>query len=262
MKSAQRSLVLQTPYLVFDGGMLRILKALREENPAIELLASSNSFGATDNPIVYAAGFKMRRSFFQAGIDVYEYRHYPAALRTQIPAYNELLARAVLREVDRGSTPKRPYLCIHAKGMVIDDLVAYVGSYNFDPRSISLNTEVGLLVHDPEFATAVKQSILADIQSDNSWVIARRDEPRSVESLERQLPEEVTRARIDMWPFRHTSGYALREGMQPQLPGTPPFYRNYEDVGPFPGADNEEMAFKKIITCIGTVLSGLLVPLL
>jgi len=262
MKSSQRSLVLQTPYLVVDGGMLKILKALRGENPSIELLASSNSFGSTDNPVVYAAGFKMRRSFFQAGVDVYEYRHYPAALRSQLPAYDTLLKRGSQRVLGIGVAAKRPFLCIHAKGMVIDDLVAYVGSYNFDPRSISLNTEVGLLVHDPGFAAAVKQSILADIQPENSWVIARREKPRSAEEVDRKLPEEVTRARIDMWPFRYTAGYALKEGMPPQLPGTPPFYRSYEDVGPFPGADDEDMAFKKVVTCIGTVLSGLVVPLL
>jgi phosphatidylserine/phosphatidylglycerophosphate/cardiolipin synthase-like enzyme len=262
MKSAQRSLFLQTPYLLLDGGMFTILKTLREQNPSIELLASSNSFGSMDNPLVYAAGFKLRRSYFKAGVDLYEYRHYPAVLRMQLPAYDALLKRGTQRLPDKGMTPKRPFLCIHAKGMVIDDTVAYVGSYNFDPRSISLNTEVGLLVHDPGFASLVKQSILADVQPENSWVIARREAPRSAEEVERKLPEEVTRARLDLWPFRHTAGYALKEGQSPQLPGTPPFYSNYEDVGPFPGADDEDLAFKKVVTYIGTLLSGLVVPLL
>lgn len=264
MKAAQHSLVLQTPYLLLDGGMYEILKTLREENPSIQLLASSNSFGATDNPIVYAAGFKMRRSYFRAGVDIYEYRNQPAALRDELPDYDALLRTGAGMRSSSGTASTVPFLCIHAKAMVIDELVAYVGSYNFDPRSISLNTEVGLLVHDPAFAAAVMQSVMTDIQPQNSWVIARRATPRSADEVSRLMPAdaEVTRGAIDMWPFRNTAGYALKEGLQAQRPGTPSFYRCYEDIGSLPGADDEGMALKKVMTCLSTVLSGLVVPLL
>jgi len=264
MKSAQHSLVLQTPYLVLDGGMLQIFKALRQANPQIQLLASSNSFGATDNAVVYAAGVKMRRAYFRAGIDMFEYRQEPEVLRAQLPDYDDLLRRGTSRVLGLGVQTSRPFLCIHAKAMVIDELVAFVGSYNFDPRSIRLNTEVGLLVHDAAFAATVLQSVLTDIRPENSWVMARRKTPRSAEDISRRLPADaaVTRAPLDLWPFRHTSGYALRAGQPVQPPGTPPFYQSYEDVGPFPGADDEELAFKKVITCLATTLSGLVVPLL
>ncbi len=263
MKSARSSLVLQTPYLVLDGGMMKIFSTLRQENPRIQLLASSNSFGATDNPVVYAAGVKMRRAYFRAGIDLFEYRQEPAALREQLPDYEALLRRGASR-VGLGVQTSRPFLCIHAKAMVIDERVAYVGSYNFDPRSIQFNTEVGLLVHDPAFAAKVLQSVLTDVRPENSWVLATRKTPRSGEELSRSMPadEAVTRAAIDLWPFRHTSGYALKEGHPVQVPGTPPFYSSYEDVGTFPGAGDEELALKKVITCLATTLSGLVVPLL
>lgn len=264
MKSAQHSLVLQTPYLVLDGGMLTIFKTLRQENPKIQLLASSNSFGATDNPVVYAAGVKMRRSYFRAGIDLFEYRQEPAALREQLPDYEALLQRGTSRVLGLGGQLSRPFLCIHAKAMVIDERVAYVGSYNFDPRSIQFNTEVGLLVHDPAFAAQVLQSVLTDIRPENSWVLAQRRTPRSGDEISRSMPadETVTRGAIDLWPFRHTSGYALKDGHAVQVPGTPPFYSSYEDVGPFPGAGDEELAMKKIIATLATTLSGLVVPLL
>ncbi len=264
MQSARSSLVLQTPYLVLDGGMMRIFKALRQENPKIQLLASSNSFGATDNPVVYAAGVKMRRAYFRAGIDLFEYRQEPVALREQLPDYEALLRRGASRVLGLGVQTSRPFLCIHAKAMVIDERVAYVGSYNFDPRSIQFNTEVGLLVHDPAFAAKVLQSVLTDIRPENSWVVATRKTPRSGEELSRSMPddESVSRAAIDLWPFRHTSGYALKEGHPVQVPGTLPFYSSYEDVGTLPGAGDEELALKKVITCLATTLSGLVVPLL
>jgi putative cardiolipin synthase len=264
MRSAQQSLVLQTPYLVLDGGMLKIFKTLRKENPKIQIMASSNSFGATDNPVVYAAGVKMRRTIFRAGIELFEFRPEPAIMRQQIPDYDALLKGDNTRVLGLGVQDSRPFMCIHAKAMVIDERVAFVGSYNFDPRSIQWNTEVGLLVHDDDFSASVLNSVLVDIRPENSWVLARRQSPRSQEDISRQLPAEMenTRAAIDFWPFRHTSGYALKQGHAIQIPETPPFYRNYEDVGTFPGADDEELAFKKVVACLSTTLSGLLVPLL
>ncbi len=264
MKSARHSLVLQTPYLVLDGGMFKIFKELRETNPEIQLLMSSNSLGATDNALVYAAGFKMRRSYFKAGLDVFEYKQHPSALLDQIPDLEALRRRgAAVRSSGGGDAGRDPFLCIHAKSMVIDETVSYVGSYNFDPRSISLNTEVGLLVQDPGFAAAVMKNILADIQPGNSWVIARRERPRSAEDVQRTMPEdlETTRAAIDLWPFRNTAGYALKAGSAPQVPGSASFYQHYEDIGPFPGVE-ERLATKRIITCLSTLLAGLAVPLL
>jgi len=263
MKSAQHSLVLQTPYLILDGGMLKIFKQLREENPDIELQTSSNSFGATDNPVAYAANFKMRPAYMKAGLDVYEYMQLPSDLEYQLPNYKELLRRNESSRSGGGMIQRtKPFLCIHAKGMVVDNLVSFVGSYNFDPRSISLNTEVGLLVQDPAFAARLTRDIRNDVDPQNSWVVAKRKEPRSLPDLQRSLPTELSRARIDWWPFRYTTGYALKPGQSPAPPSEPYFYSNYEDIGPFPGAEDEGMAMKKIIAHISTVLSGLVVPLL
>jgi len=263
MKSAEHSLVLQTPYLVLDGGMLKIFKKLREENPKIRLSTSSNSFGATDNPIAYAANFKMRPAYMKAGLNVYEYMNMPQDLSYQLPNYNTLLER---NEMSRGTgsmiQKNRPFLCIHAKAMIVDDLVAFVGSYNFDPRSISLNTEVGLLVQDPDFAADVKRGVERDILPENSWVVAKRKEPRSMRDVARSLPPAESRARIDWWPFRFTSGYELKEGQEPLLPSVSTFYSNYEDIGPFPGAEDEGMAMKKVVASLSTALSWLVVPLL
>ena len=271
MKSAEYSLVLQTPYLVLDGGILKIFKKLREENPDIKLATSSNSFGATDNPIAYAANFKMRPAYMKAGINIYEYMQMPAAVGYQLPNYDVLLQRNQMsRQVStndvRGTAAiyqkDKPFMCIHAKALVVDDLVAFVGSYNFDPRSISLNTEVGLLVEDKDFAADVKRGIESDIMPENSWVVAKRKEPRSTKEIYRSLPEVDSRARIDWWPFRFTSGYELKEGEEALLPSVSTFYSNYDDIGPFPGADDDDMAMKKVVTSISTALSWLVVPLL
>jgi len=41
---------------------------------------------------------------------------------------------------------------LHAKTFAVDGAKVFVGSFNFDPRSARLNTEMGLVIEDPELA--------------------------------------------------------------------------------------------------------------
>ena len=52
---------------------------------------------------------------------------------------------------------------IHAKAAVIDDVVAIIGSANFDPRSLFLNYETNLVVFDESCAARVKAAVLNDL---------------------------------------------------------------------------------------------------
>jgi putative cardiolipin synthase len=47
---------------------------------------------------------------------------------------------------------------LHAKTLAIDRAQIYVGSFNFDPRSANLNTELGLVIDSPELAGALSQA--------------------------------------------------------------------------------------------------------
>jgi len=58
---------------------------------------------------------------------------------------------------------------LHAKTMVFDGRHTFVGSFNVDPRSVNLNTEMGLLVDSRELAAAVAASIKNDVAPGNSW---------------------------------------------------------------------------------------------
>ena len=58
---------------------------------------------------------------------------------------------------------------LHAKTMVFDGRYTFVGSFNVDPRSVNINTEMGFLVDSRELASAVASSIRNDIAPGNSW---------------------------------------------------------------------------------------------
>ncbi len=75
-----------------------------------------------------------------------------------------------------------PVFALHAKTIVVDSKIVYVGTFNFDPRSENLNTEVGVIIHDEALARAVEASIETDMASGNSWDAAK-DDPDQYVSL-------------------------------------------------------------------------------
>ena len=123
-----------------------------------------------------------------------------------------------------------------------------IGSHNFDPRSAVINTEVLLIVWDREFAAAVTDSIRRATVPQNSWLIARRQKVPLIghlsgflETLSRMLPI------FDIWPFRSTASFELREGMQPVPPDHPEFYTRYRDVGQFPEVRLSDRKIKTLL---------------
>jgi len=59
---------------------------------------------------------------------------------------------------------------------VFDRKITFVGSFNVDPRSVNLNTEIGLLVESEALANAVADSIENDIAAGNSWQVILKDD--------------------------------------------------------------------------------------
>jgi putative cardiolipin synthase len=61
--------------------------------------------------------------------------------------------------------------------MVIDGRKAWVGSFNMDPRSARLNTEVGMMVESASFAAELAGQITADVAPAHAWRLALEPEP-------------------------------------------------------------------------------------
>ncbi len=250
----KRQLVIQSPYLVLDE---RGKQAFREvRNRGVQTIISSNSFGAADHIVTYSANYQMRSFYVQdLGFEIYEFKPYPGDLRKMIPNQATMARRA--RETGTPN-PQRPSLCIHAKSFVLDGYLAFIGSYNLDPRSGNLNTEVGLFIEDGEVAAQLRDNILRDTLPDNSWVIAKRQGPLAevnawVESVSQASP-------IDLWPVKNTSSFELLPGAQPVPPHHEHFYRNYRDIGSFPGVDgvSDEEILARIIKAFGKAAIPLL----
>ena len=64
---------------------------------------------------------------------------------------------------------------LHAKYMVIDRRLTFVGSLNLDPRSIYINTEVGMIINSPTLSRAVALEFEEEMKPENSWQVLLND---------------------------------------------------------------------------------------
>jgi putative cardiolipin synthase len=155
LNTAQRDVVIQTPYLVLSDRALELFRGLRARGVTVRI--NTNSLASTDNLPAFSGYRQQRRQLLAMGLQIYEYR--PDA---------QVQQRMMQQRVVTPRGPQ-PTFSLHAKTMVIDGRVVYIGTYNLDPRSENLNTEVGAVIHDAGVARAVQALIETDMAPGNSW---------------------------------------------------------------------------------------------
>jgi len=134
---AQQGVLLISPYFVPGDSGTRYLTDLASRGVSVEVL--TNSLASTDEAAVHAGYSRYRRALLEGGVQLYELR--PAAGVVQ-PATAKGRSSGV---------------SLHAKAIVVDQRLVFVGSMNLDQRSKLLNTEMGIIVDCPQLAEAVTQ---------------------------------------------------------------------------------------------------------
>ncbi|HEX7034304.1 MAG TPA: phospholipase D family protein [Pseudomonadales bacterium] len=131
----QRRLRLVSPYFVPADAGTRELIALAEGGVDVRIL--TNSLAASDVLPVHAGYAKRRKALLRAGVRLFELRHTddPPAPRPGIG-------------ISSASS-------LHAKTFAVDGERVFIGSFNFDPRSARLNTEMGFVIEDPELTRTI-----------------------------------------------------------------------------------------------------------
>src|SRR5690606_4198746 len=102
---------------------------------------------ATDVAAVHSGYAKHRRALLEAGIELYEMRRLNPEMDKR------------KRTGPFGSSGSS----LHAKTFAVDRQRVFVGSFNFDPRSVSLNTELGLIIDNPVLAGQIDDMFNSDI---------------------------------------------------------------------------------------------------
>ncbi|MGI9262210.1 MAG: phospholipase D-like domain-containing protein [Woeseiaceae bacterium] len=154
LEGARTSVLIQSPYLVLPKGGIDLLSDLNQRGVRVRI--STNSLASTDNLPAFCGYFKQRPRLLKAGVELYEYKPHPHIQTELVERYPRLAS-------------KNPVFALHAKSMVIDDTRIFIGTFNLDPRSANLNTEVGVLIDSPELGAQLTRSIERDIRPENSW---------------------------------------------------------------------------------------------
>ncbi|MDO5290910.1 MAG: phospholipase D family protein [Pseudomonadota bacterium] len=140
MEAAQSHLTIVSPYFVPTQHGSDWLGRLAQSGKAVTVL--TNSLAATDVAPVHAGYAKYRKDLLRQGVRLYELKP-DATVRAQ---HNLPLG---------GSSGAS----LHAKTFAVDGRQLFVGSFNMDPRSAALNTEMGLIFDSPALAQQLTQGL-------------------------------------------------------------------------------------------------------
>ncbi len=258
VERGEADILVQTPYLVLSPAARDLVRDLRAKRPGLRFRVSTNSLASTDNLLAYSANYRLRPvAIGQLGLEVHEFKPRPAVLAALFPGHAEVDRRAAAERP--GVRP--PYFSLHAKSLVVDQAVAFVGSYNLDPRSENLNTECGVLVEDEDFARGLRAEIERDLRPENSWVVARRDLPLGLDAVNGLVGGLLRLSPLDIWPVQNTSSFERHPGAPDVAPGHPDFHRHHRDVGSFPGTEgflDQKEILARLYKAVGAPLTPIL----
>jgi len=145
-----------TPYFVPGEAGVKAFIAL--ENSGVSVRMLTNSLEATNMLPVHAGYSKRREALLRAGVGLFELRALADG-----PTAMDILGPL-------GSSGSN----LHAKTFAVDGGRIFVGSFNFDPRSATLNTEMGLLIESTKMANAIHDAFDEGL-SDLAWRIEMRN---------------------------------------------------------------------------------------
>jgi len=172
LKSARRKALLISPYFVpgeaGTDGLGRLTKR------GVHAGVITNSLAANDVPAVYSAYAGYRERLLASGVKLYE-------IRAQ-------------GKPGTASAFGSSGASLHTKAFVVDDTRGFIGSFNLDPRSRDLNTEMGVLFDDPEIGRSLRREYLRLADPALSYWVYRGPEG-AVRWLDRatQPPTALTR---------------------------------------------------------------------
>jgi putative cardiolipin synthase len=154
--AARSELLLVSPYFLPGDDGVQFLMDLRKRKIRIRVL--TNSLEATDVAAAHAGYARYRPLLLENGIELYE-------------------ARARMNESGGSGTALAPEgsgrFSLHAKAFVFDRRKVFIGSMNFDRRSLLMNTELGVMIDSPELARQVAAQFESIAAPANSYQVIR-----------------------------------------------------------------------------------------
>jgi putative cardiolipin synthase len=134
VSAANEELIVISPYFVPQKQGVDFFG--KKKKKGVRVVIISNSLASTNHSSVHAVYARYRKPLLRQGVELYELRPSFDAMKTDTK------------------------LTLHSKVATVDRQRMFVGSFNIDPRSLYLNTEMGMAVNSSELSSNMATSIL------------------------------------------------------------------------------------------------------
>ncbi len=155
MDNTQTELTIVSPYFVPTQDGTDRLTAIAKSGKKVNVL--TNALSATDVAPVHAGYAKYRKELLANGVNLFE-----------------LKPNTTIHTNDHGGLFNSSGASLHAKTFTVDNQRLFVGSFNMDPRSAKLNTEMGLVIDSPELVGQLSTG-LKDYYQTTTYTVSLTD---------------------------------------------------------------------------------------
>ena len=146
--TAESEIVIVSAYLIPTPHLEGAVERALDRGVRVRIL--TNSIRSNNHLAAHSAYRRHINTLLGSGAELHE-------VRTDAKDRQQYMVKPVDRKM----------LALHAKALVIDHDKVFVGS--LDPRSLRINTEMGLLVRSERFNQSVRQALEGDFSSANAW---------------------------------------------------------------------------------------------
>lgn len=151
--NAETEVLATTPFFVPEKPLEDSVRRLTERG--VRVAAFTNSLASVDTYAAHTGYKPWRKRLLEAGMELYELRRDAV----------DLVPIVTTSPTDAQSVG------LHGKFIIVDRKLSYIGSLNLDPRSIYLNTEMGLIIEDPILSTRLAEIFDRSVSGANSWKV-------------------------------------------------------------------------------------------
>jgi putative cardiolipin synthase len=137
--TAKKEVLIISPYFVPRKNGIEVFSTLQKSGVDVTII--TNSLAANNQKTVHGGYAPSRKPLLEAGVKIYEVRPDAGVSGSEYVAGSA--ARATL----------------HTKAFMVDRHDVFIGSFNFDPRSANINTELGVIIHSDSFAESMLDNI-------------------------------------------------------------------------------------------------------
>lgn len=188
IRGARKDITIVSAYLIPSPRLIEGLKDAVGRGVRVRLL--TNSINSNNHITAYSAYRTHTEELLNLGAEVHEVRTFADSRKWYI-----------LPPISQKN------LGLHAKYMILDSRKVVVGSANLDPRSLRINTEMGLVVDSPSLARELLALTEPDFDTTNSWRLSLEDDGSVIwvgdDIILDAEPAQHAFQRLEEWFFAH-----------------------------------------------------------